>query len=382
MTAETIRVPVALGERGYDILIGGGLIAQAGSEIAASMPGIKVAIITDENVGALHAPALEASLGAAGIAFTRITLPAGEKTKSQSHFAETCDAVIASRLERRDAIIALGGGVIGDLAGFVAASVRRGMAFIQMPTSLLAQVDSSVGGKTGINSPHGKNLIGAFWQPKLVLADTDALQTLPVREFRAGYAEVVKYGLIDQPAFFHWLDANRDAIFKGGVERAKAIAESCRAKAAVVARDEHETGDRALLNLGHTFGHAIEAAANYDGTVVVHGEAVAIGMSMAHHFSVALGLCPPDDASQVDMHLRAAGLPVRIRDLGGHNSPAGQALAALSPARMLDLIAQDKKVVRGTLTFILTRGIGQSFIAKDVSAEKVEAFLAGQLNAA
>jgi 3-dehydroquinate synthase len=382
VSADLTHVSVTLGDRSYDILIGGGLLQRAGTEIAARLPGIRVAIITDGNVGPLHAPVLEASLAASGIGFTRITLPAGEKTKSYGHFAEACDAVIAAKLERRDAVIAFGGGVIGDLAGFVAASVRRGMAFIQMPTSLLAQVDSSVGGKTGINSAHGKNLIGAFWQPKLVIADTDTLETLAPREFRAGYAEVVKYGLIDRPDFFSWLEENRAAVFADGAARARAIAESCRAKAEVVARDEHETGDRALLNLGHTFGHAIEAAASYDGEAIVHGEGVAIGMSMAHHFSVELGLCAPTDAARVDAHLRAAGLPVRIAELGGHNSAAARALAELTPRRMLDLMAQDKKVVRGALTFILTRGIGQSFIARDVPVDAVSAFLDKRLNAA
>jgi 3-dehydroquinate synthase len=276
-------------------------------------------------------------------------------------------------------IIGFGGGVVGDLSGFAAASVRRGMRFVQMPTSLLAQVDSSVGGKTGINSPLGKNLVGAFWQPQLVLADTGLLTTLSPREFRAGYAEIVKYGLIDQPHFFHWLDANRTAVFEGGALRAEAIATSCRAKAEVVARDEHETGDRALLNLGHTFGHAIEAAAGYDSNVVVHGEAVSIGMVMAHRFSVMLGLAPEDDAVKVEAHLRSAGLPLRIEDLGGHNSPGGQALTGMGPDQMLGFMAQDKKVVRGALTFILTRGIGKSFIARDVSQDKVRQFLAQTL---
>jgi 3-dehydroquinate synthase len=381
MNSGIVTVPVSLNaasaDRSYDILIGPGLLAGAGEAIARRAPGARAAVVTDENVAALHLGTLEAGLKAAGITSVPIIIPPGEASKSYARFTDVSEAVIEARLERRDIIIALGGGVVGDLAGFVAASVRRGMRFIQMPTSLLAQVDSSVGGKTGINSRHGKNLIGAFWQPELVIADTDVLQTLSPREFRAGYAEVVKYGLIDRPDFFSWLEANRDAVFAGGAARAHAIAESCRAKADVVARDEHETGDRALLNLGHTFGHAIEAAARYDGSVVVHGEAVAIGLSMAHHFSASLGLCDPRNATRVDDHLRAAGLPVRIADLPGHNSAAGRSLAALTPARMLDTMGQDKKVVRGALTFILTRGIGQSFIAKDVAPADVSAFLAG-----
>jgi 3-dehydroquinate synthase len=374
-----ISVPVALAGRSYEILIGGGLLADAGALIAARLGTVRAAIVTDANVAALYLPQLQAALAAAGIESVPVIVAPGEKSKSYAAFEQVCDAIIAARLERRDVVIALGGGVVGDLAGFAAASVRRGMDFVQMPTSLLAQVDSSVGGKTGINSPHGKNLIGAFWQPKLVLADSDVLASLPPREFRAGYAEVAKYGLIDRPDFFDWLDANRVAIFDGGAARAQAIAESCRSKAAVVARDEHETGDRALLNLGHTFGHAIEAAAAYDGAVVVHGEAVAIGMSMAHDFSAHLGLCAPDDARRVDAHLRGAGLPVHISELGGHNLPGGQALAALTPERMLHHIGQDKKVSRGALTFILTRGIGKAFIAKDVPADAVTDFLRTRL---
>jgi 3-dehydroquinate synthase len=380
--ADVIKVPVALDDRSYEILIGDGLIDRAGAEISKVVPGARAAIVTDENVAALHLPRLVDSLAASGIQAISIVVPAGEKSKSYSEFARVCDAVIAAKLERRDMVIGFGGGVVGDLSGFVAASVRRGMRFVQIPTSLLAQVDSSVGGKTGINSPLGKNLVGAFWQPQLVLADTGLLTTLSPREFRAGYAEVVKYGLIDLPEFFHWLEKNRDAVFADGAARAQAIATSCRAKAAVVARDEQETGDRALLNLGHTFGHAIEAAAGYDGEVVVHGEAVAIGMVMAHRFSVMLGLASETDAQRVEAHLRAAGLPLRIADLGGHNLPGGQALSAMGSDTMLGFMAQDKKVVRGALTFVLTHGIGKSFVAKDVPQDKVRDFLAQTLNAA
>ncbi|MBL8568037.1 MAG: 3-dehydroquinate synthase [Phreatobacter sp.] len=364
------HVPVALAERSYDILIGSGLIARAGETIATRFPGRAVAIVTDETVGALHAPTLEAGLAAAGIRHHRIVVPAGEATKRFAMLEEVVDQILGHRLERGDIVLALGGGVVGDLAGFAAAIVRRGMGFVQMPTSLLAQVDSSVGGKTGINSRHGKNLIGAFYQPGLVLADTDALDTLSTREFRAGYAEVAKYGLIDDPGFFSWLEANWRGVFQGGRDRVHAIATSCRAKAAVVARDETETGDRALLNLGHTFGHALEAITRYDGARLVHGEGVAIGMCQAFRFSAKLGLCPPDDADRMAAHLKAVGLPTEAAAIPGGVGDVDALMAA---------IAQDKKVARGKLTFILARGIGRSFIAKDVDAAAVREFLGEEL---
>jgi len=362
----TEHVTVGLGARAYDILIGGGLITAAGTEIAARLPGIRAAIVTDGNVAAAHLGGLEASLEEAGIKSVSITLAAGEKTKSFAALQEVVDGVLAARLERGDAVIALGGGVIGDLAGFAAGIVRRGMNFVQVPTSLLAQVDSSVGGKTGINSAHGKNLVGVFHQPRVVLADTGVLDTLPAREFRAGYAEVAKYGLIDRPDFFAWLEANWREVFSGGPARTRAIAVSCQAKADVVARDEFETGDRALLNLGHTFGHALEAATGYDSARLVHGEGVAIGMALAHRFSARLNLASPDDAVRVEAHLRDVGLPWRLADIPGGLPDA---------ERLLGYIQQDKKVSRGALTFILTRGIGQSFIAKDVPASEVLSFL-------
>ncbi|MGP2494225.1 3-dehydroquinate synthase [Mesorhizobium sp. PUT5] len=361
-----VKVEVGLGERAYDILIGPGLLARAGEEIGRRLPGARTAVVTDGNVAAAHLDTLKAGLEAGGLAATVITLPAGEKTKSFAHLQEVVDGVLAARLERRDAVIALGGGVIGDLAGFAAGIVRRGMHFVQMPTSLLAQVDSSVGGKTGINSPRGKNLVGVFHQPRLVLADTDALDTLPAREFRAGYAEVAKYGLIDRPDFFAWLEKNWQDVFAGGPARTEAIAQSCRAKADVVARDEFEQGDRALLNLGHTFGHALEAAVQYDGARLVHGEGVAIGMALAHRFSARMNLASPDDAARVEAHLKAVGLPWRLADVPG-DLPGAEAL--------LDYIAQDKKVSRGALTFILTHGIGKSFVARDVPASEVLSFL-------
>ncbi|MEZ2131692.1 MULTISPECIES: 3-dehydroquinate synthase [unclassified Sinorhizobium] len=359
-----VRVP--LGERSYDILIGPGLMARAGHEIAARLKGRKAAIITDEHVAPLYLGALAASLEAAGIAATQLVLPAGEKTKSFEHLMAVCDAVLDARVERNDAVIALGGGVIGDLAGFAAGIVRRGVRFVQMPTSLLAQVDSSVGGKTGINTHHGKNLIGVFHQPDLVLADADVLNTLSEREFRAGYAEVAKYGLIDKPEFFAWLEANWKDVFAGGSARIEAIAASCQAKADVVAADERENGPRALLNLGHTFGHALEAATEYDSRRLVHGEGVAIGMVLAHEFSARLNLASPDDARRVEAHLNAVGLPVRMSDIPGTLPPA---------EALMDAIAQDKKVKSGKLTFILTHGIGQSFVADDVPASEVLSFL-------
>ena len=371
VAGELETVEVKLGERSYDIHIGAGLIGTAGARIAAFSPGAACAIVTDENLARDHLPSLQASLDAAGLRHASVVVPAGEASKSYAMFERVCDEVIGAKMERGDLIVALGGGVVGDLAGFVAASVRRGMRFVQMPTSLLSQVDSSVGGKTGINSKHGKNLIGAFHQPSLVLADSDCFDTLPIREFRAGYAEVVKYGLIDDLAFFEWLEQNVEAVFKGGAARTYAIAKSCAAKAAVVARDEHETGDRALLNLGHTFGHAFERLTKYDGARLVHGEGVAIGMACAFRFSVAQGMCAGQDSGRVEAHLRAVGLPTRIQDIPGWTGDADA---------IVDAMFQDKKVQRGALTFILARGIGQSFIAKNVAAEDVRRFLASELN--
>jgi 3-dehydroquinate synthase len=278
--------------------------------------------------------------------------------------------VLAARIERNDAVIALGGGVIGDLAGFAAGIVRRGVRFVQIPTSLLSQVDSSVGGKTGVNSRHGKNLLGVFHQPDLVLADTAILDTLSPREFRAGYAEVAKYGLIDNSAFFEWLEKNWKQVFEGGPERIEAIAVSCQSKADVVVEDEREMGRRALLNLGHTFGHALEAATQYDSARLVHGEGVAIGMVLAHEFSARLNLASPDDAKRVEAHLKAVGLPTRMSEIPGE-LPGAEVL--------LDVIMQDKKVKGGRLTFILTRGIGQSFVADDVPSSEVLSFLKEKL---
>ncbi len=368
---EPTRIAVGLAERSYDILIGPGLLAGAGARIAAVAPGAACVVITDRNLAERHLPVLAASLERAGLRHAAAVVEPGEGSKSFATYAEVCGAVLDARAERGDLVVALGGGVVGDLAGFVAATLKRGMRFVQVPTSLLAQVDSSVGGKTGINAPQGKNLVGAFHQPVLVLADTGCLDTLSPREFRAGYAEVAKYGLIDDAAFFDWLDLNRPEVFaQNGAARRHAIAQSCRAKAAVVARDEHERGDRALLNLGHTFGHALERLTRYDGARLVHGEAVAIGIALAFRFSAAQGLCPPDDAARVAAHLDAAGLPTRIRAVPGWSDGADA---------ILDAMMQDKKVTRGRLNLILARGIGRSFVAPDVQAEAVRRFLNDEL---
>jgi len=367
MTVSSARkVEVAIGDRSYDILIGSGLIGRAGREIAKRLPGIRAAIVSDENVATKHQAALERALGEAGIESRPIIVRPGEATKRFEILEQVVDGILGARLERGDAVIALGGGVVGDLAGFASAIVRRGMHLVQVPTSLLAQVDSSVGGKTGINTPRGKNLVGVFKQPGLVLADTDVLDTLPKREFAAGYAEIVKYGLIDKPDFFDWLEAHWSEIFAGGAARSEAIAVSCQAKADIVARDELENGDRALLNLGHTFGHALEAATTYDGARLVHGEGVAIGLVLAHRFSARLGLAPESDAARVEAHLSRVALPTHLGDVPGGLPPADV---------LMDYIAQDKKVSRGALTFILTRGIGQAFIALDVAAADVRNFL-------
>jgi len=372
MTADTAAitsVPVALGSRSYDILIGRGLIAGAGRAIAERLPKVRAAIVTDETVADLHLATLAASLDAAGIGHVPVIVAPGEGSKNFQTLETVTRAILTARLERGDIVIALGGGVVGDLTGFAAAIARRGMRFVQIPTSLLAQVDSSVGGKTGINTAEGKNLVGAFHQPDLVIADTGVLDTLSPREFRAGYAEVAKYGLIDDAGFFAWLERNWQGILAGGPEREHAVATSCRAKAKVVAADEHETGERALLNLGHTFGHALESATGYSQRLV-HGEGVAIGMVLAHQFSARMNLCSPDDGARVEAHLKAVGLPTRLSDVPGGLPDADD---------LMKRIAQDKKVSRGTLTFILTRGVGQAFIARDVPPAAVQAFLTDKL---
>jgi 3-dehydroquinate synthase len=366
---EPITVEVALGARTYNIVIGRGVVASLGERIKALRPGARAAIVTDETVAKHHLVPVEVAFKSSGIDCTAIRVPPGEGSKTYGTFDAVCEAVLDSRIERGDLVVALGGGVIGDLAGFAAACIRRGVDFVQVPTTLLAQVDSSVGGKTGINSPHGKNLIGAFHQPILVVADTALLDTLPKREFRAGYAEVAKFGLLGDAAFFSWLETNWQDMFAGGSAREHAIAVCCRGKAGVVARDERETGERALLNLGHTFGHALEAAAGFSDRLL-HGEAVALGMALAFDFSARRKLIAAADAERVRAHLAAVGLPTHIKDVTGGMPPAD---------RLMDLIAQDKKVKRGQLTFILVRGIGKAFVENNVDPADVRAFLNDKL---
>ncbi len=370
--SASVTVDVALGERAYDIVIGRGVLQSLGSRVAALRPGARAAVVTDEYVATHWLRQTEASLLDAGIATSRIIIDEGEVSKSYEGLEYVCEELIAAKIERNDLVIALGGGVVGDLAGFAAAILRRGVDFVQVPTSLLAQVDSSVGGKTGINSPRGKNLVGAFHQPVLVVADTAVLDTLSPRQFRAGYAEVAKYGVLGDEAFFTWLEANHADVFTGGAAREHAIATSCRAKAAIVMRDERETGERALLNLGHTFGHALEAATGFSDRLF-HGEGVAIGMVLAAEFSAQLGMIPVEDALRVERHLAAAGLPTRLQDIAGFTQEK------ISADALMGLMAQDKKVKRGKLTFILLKAVGQAVIAPDVEPSLVRDFLQGKL---
>jgi 3-dehydroquinate synthase len=367
---DPATVKVALGERTYDIVIGRNQIITLGARAAALKPGAKAAIVTDETVAGLHLEAVESALADSGVAASRVIVEPGEHTKSFVGFECVCEALIAARVERGDLVLALGGGVVGDLTGFAAATVRRGLDYIQVPTTLLAQVDSAVGGKTAINSRLGKNLIGAFYQPILVVADTAVLDTLPSRQFRAGYAEVVKYGLLGDAGFFAWLEANVKEVFAGGAAREHAIATSCRMKAAIVARDERETGDRALLNLGHTFGHALEAAAGFSDRLL-HGEAVALGMALAAEFSARLGTLAPEAVTRATLHLVAAGLPVRLADVPGGVPDAD---------RLIELMSQDKKVRRGKLTFVLLRDIGAAYMSHDVDPALLRAFLVEKLD--
>lgn len=368
--AEVRTVHVPLGDRAYDVLIGPGLIARAAALIGGRLGAARCVIVTDANVARYHLATLEAALGDRLVG--SIVLPPGESTKSFRELEPLCERLLESGLERGDLVVALGGGVIGDLAGFAASILRRGVRFVQIPTSLLAQVDSSVGGKTGIDTPQGKNLIGAFHQPGLVLADTDTLKTLPERELRAGYAEVAKYGLLGDAPFFAWLERNYQGVFALEPEPlTHAVETSVKAKAGIVARDETEQGERALLNLGHTFGHAFEAWCGYSDRLL-HGEAISIGMSVAFRFSAQLGYCDEAAADRAAAHFLAVGLPTRIADIPGAK-PDIEAL--------MKLMAQDKKVRHGKLTFILARGIGEAFIARDVAADTVRAFLAGEMGA-
>ena len=347
---------VDLAGRAYDIRIGPGLLARSGEMIGPLLPRPYTAIVTDETVAGLHLAALQDGLSKAGVASDAVILPPGESTKSMTRLTQVVERLLDLKIERDDLVIALGGGVIGDLAGFAAAVLRRGVDFVQVPTTLLAQVDSSVGGKTGVNAPHGKNLIGAFHQPRLVLADTDVLETLSQREFLAGYGEVAKYGLLGDAVFFEWLEANGPAMRDGDRDaRIRAVRRSCEMKAEIVARDEREHGDRALLNLGHTFGHALEAATGYSSRLL-HGEGVAIGMALAFEVSARMGLCAQECPSRVRAHLATMGMKKDLADIPG-DLPGAEGL--------IELMGQDKKVRQGRLTFILARGIGEAFVTRD-----------------
>ena len=361
---EILRVELA--ERSYDIVVGANIIADAATWIAPVLKRPRCVIISDANVAPYYLEPLQASLEAAHIQCDAIVLPAGEQTKSFQQFSKLCEGILELKVERTTTLIALGGGVIGDLVGYTAASVLRGMPFVQVPTTLLSQVDSSVGGKTGINTKHGKNLVGAFYQPQLVLADTAALNTLDRRQLLAGYAEVVKYGLIDSPDFFEWLEGHAQALIDGDMDKRRhAVLTSCAAKARVVAEDELEHGKRALLNLGHTFGHALEAETGY-GDALLHGEAVSIGTAMAFDLSQRLGLCPGQDSGRVAAHFDAIGLKSDLSSLD---------TTGWTAAKLLDHMSRDKKVVGGKLTFILANGIGKSFITRDIASQDVEELL-------
>lgn len=360
-------VRVALGGRAYDIHIGRGLLDRAGELIAPLCPGRRLAVVTDQHVEPLHLEALTASLKRAGLASIPIVLPAGEATKSFHWLEILSDGLLMLQLDRGDMIVALGGGVIGDLTGFAAAIYKRGIDFVQIPTTLLAQVDSSVGGKTAIDTPRGKNLIGAFHQPRLVLADLEVLGTLPERELRCGHAEVLKHGLLGDAAFFDWLETATPAVLAREPEAlARAVRRSVEMKAEIVAQDEREGGVRALLNLGHTFGHAFEAEVGYDDGALLHGEAVGLGLCLAFRFSAALGHCADVDAARAAAAVGAAGLPTRIADIPGHPFAA---------ERLLQHMHQDKKASGGALTFILAHGVGRAFIARAVEPEAVRRFL-------
>lgn len=359
-------VHVDLGARAYDVQIGPGLIDDAGGWIKPKLARPQICVLTDETVAGLHLERLREGLATQRIEMQALALPPGEATKSWRQFARAVEWLLDQKVERRDLIIALGGGVIGDLAGFAAAVLRRGVGFVQIPTSLLAQVDSSVGGKTGINAPQGKNLIGAFHQPALVLADTDVLTTLTPRDFLAGYGEVVKYGLLGDAGFFAWLEREGPALAAGDEEaRMRAVTRSVEMKARIVERDETETGDRALLNLGHTFCHALEAATGYSDRLL-HGEGVAIGCALAFELSARLGLCSQEAPSRVRAHLRTMGMKTDLSDIPG-DLPGAEAL--------LELMGQDKKVIDGQLRFILARDIGEAFVTKDVPREAVLSLL-------
>ena len=359
-------ITVGLGERAYPVLIGPGLLDEAGRHIRPLLRRARTAVVADETVARLHGERLLSALAAAGLEVNLVTIPSGEASKSFEQLAQLSDDLLALSLDRGDLIIAFGGGVTGDLAGFAAAIYKRGVDFVQIPTTLLAQVDSSVGGKTAIDTPRGKNLIGAFHQPRLVLADLDVLETLPEREIRAGYAEIVKYGLLGDFGFFEWLEANGAAVLRRDPDAlAHAVARSVEMKAEIVAEDEREAGRRALLNLGHTFGHALEAEVGF-GEALLHGEAVALGCAQAFRFSAAQGLCPAQEARRVEAALSAAGLPTRMDQVPG---------APFAAERLIAHMAQDKKAEGGALTLILARAVGEAFTAKAVDPAPLRRFL-------
>ncbi|WP_142850131.1 3-dehydroquinate synthase [Telmatospirillum sp. J64-1] len=367
---STTELTVSLGERSYAIHVGRGLIDRAGALMAPVMRQKRAFVVSDDNVAPLYLDRLGKSFDAAGIRHAHAVLPAGEATKDFAHLEGLLDAMLEARCERDTMIVALGGGVIGDITGFAASVLLRGVDFVQIPTTLLSQVDSSVGGKTGINTRHGKNLVGSFHQPRMVLADTETLSTLPRRELQAGYAEVLKYGLIDDPAFFAWLEENGARLLAGDEDvQRQAVVTSCAAKARIVALDEKENGLRALLNLGHTFGHALEAEAGY-GAGLLHGEAVSIGMVMAFELSARMGLAPREDVERLVRHLRALDMPVTPPRLPGVDWDARV---------LLGHMASDKKVKEGKVTFVLARGIGQAYLDRDVDPEQVLGVLADSL---
>jgi 3-dehydroquinate synthase len=359
-------VAVGLGERAYEVAIGPGLLAEAGQRIAPLARRGRLAVVSDETVWGLHGAAFTASLEAAGVAVHPVVVAPGEQTKSFEGLADLTDALLALALDRGDLVAAFGGGVVGDLTGFAAAIYKRGIDFVQIPTTLLAQVDSSVGGKTAIDTPRGKNLVGAFHQPRLVLADLDLLSTLSDREMRAGYAEVIKYGLLGDFGFFEWLEANGAGVLAREADAlAHAVARCVEMKAEIVAEDEKEQGRRALLNLGHTFGHALEAETGY-GAALLHGEAVAAGQALAFRFSAEQGLCARQDATRAAGAIGEAGLPTRLEEIPGHPFDAG---------RLVQHMAQDKKAEGGRLTFVLARALGDAFVARDIDAGAVTRFL-------
>jgi 3-dehydroquinate synthase len=359
-------VKVSLGNRSYDIHVGGGLLVKAGELLKPMARGV-VPVVTDDRVAKLHLEPLLASLRGAGVDARPIIVAAGEATKSFAGLERLSSALLNTGVERGGLIVALGGGVIGDLTGFAAGILKRGIDFAQIPTTLLAQVDSSVGGKTAINTPEGKNLVGLFYQPRVVIADIGLLASLPKRELLAGYAEVAKYGALGDAEFFAWLEANAANALKGDAAAlTKIVAHSCKMKADIVARDERETGDRALLNLGHTFGHALEAATGFSDRLL-HGEGVAVGMALAFRLSAQLGLAPAADAERIEHHLRAVGLPISISDIPGPRPTAGT---------LMRHMMHDKKAKAGKLTFILVKGIGRAFVTDDVPMDAVQNLLA------